>query len=197
MSAPMEISIERIVDLVAAEIGLPSTAFLCRSRRQPVARYRQVVMYLAREYTTKSFPNIARSLQLKDHTTVLHGFRRISGLREIDPELNAEIEALRRKITLHQDALRTSIPLSFEAFGNDLRISTQAPKPQRAAPNIKRAAPKISPPPIPRKFKMRRCLGADCGVVFESYSFGQRICDRCRGLESRAGIDPRFEGVAA
>jgi chromosomal replication initiation ATPase DnaA len=72
---------------------------LASYRRAPeLVRARQVAMYVAREITRHSLSKIGRVLD-RDHTTVLHGCRRIAELRGEDPQLDAEIRALIEKLT--------------------------------------------------------------------------------------------------
>ena len=65
-----------------------------RARR--VARPRQVAMYLARELTTRSLPDIGRRFGGRDHTTVLHACRRIEALCKTDPVFQQEVDFLRK-----------------------------------------------------------------------------------------------------
>jgi chromosomal replication initiator protein len=65
-----------------------------RARR--VARPRQVAMYLARELTSRSLPDIGRRFGGRDHTTVLHACRRIEELCRADPMFQQEVDFLRK-----------------------------------------------------------------------------------------------------
>jgi len=65
-----------------------------RARR--VARPRQVAMYLARELTSRSLPDIGRRFGGRDHTTVLHACRRIEALCKTDPVFQQEVDFLRK-----------------------------------------------------------------------------------------------------
>jgi chromosomal replication initiator protein len=65
-----------------------------RARR--VARPRQVAMYLARELTSRSLPDIGRRFGGRDHTTVLHACRRIESLCRADPVFQQEVDFLRK-----------------------------------------------------------------------------------------------------
>ena len=69
-----------------------------RSRNQQVMRPRQVCMYLAREDTLASLPQIGKTLGNRDHTTVLHGYEKISTLIEEDPKLRSEILTIRERL---------------------------------------------------------------------------------------------------
>ena len=68
-------------------------------RARSVARPRQVAMYLAKQLTSLSLPDIGRKFG-RDHSTVLHGVRKIEKLMEDDKALEEEVEALRRKLEL-------------------------------------------------------------------------------------------------
>jgi chromosomal replication initiator protein len=62
-------------------------------RTQPVTFYRQVAMYLAKELTTHSLPAIGRQFGGRDHTTVLHAWRKIAPLRA-DPDFDTQMRGL-------------------------------------------------------------------------------------------------------
>ena len=55
-------------------------------------------MYLAKELTPRSLPDIGRRIGGKDHTTVLHGVRKIAALIKLDPNLAAEVATIRARI---------------------------------------------------------------------------------------------------
>jgi chromosomal replication initiator protein len=65
-------------------------------RARAVARPRQVAMYLAKQLTPRSLPEIGRKFGNRDHTTVMHAIRRIDELRAVDAVLNEDVETLRR-----------------------------------------------------------------------------------------------------
>ena len=56
-------------------------------------------MYLAKQLTPRSLPEIGRKFGGRDHTTVMHAIRQIEELRALDPVLNEDIEQLRRQFT--------------------------------------------------------------------------------------------------
>ena len=60
------------------------------------ARPRQVAMYLAKQLTSRSLPEIGRRFGGRDHTTVMHGVRRIEDLRTKDSQIADDLELLRR-----------------------------------------------------------------------------------------------------
>jgi chromosomal replication initiator protein len=68
-------------------------------RRAPRGRpARQVAMWLAKQITTRSLPDIGRRFGGRDHTTVLHAVRRIEALKAEDPALARDVDVLLRKL---------------------------------------------------------------------------------------------------
>lgn len=72
--------------------------FLSRRRLRHITHSRHVTMYLIKDMTSKSLPEIGRDLGGLDHTSVIYGVRRMTALMEQDPGLKAEIEELRQKL---------------------------------------------------------------------------------------------------
>ena len=83
---------------VAEHYGLTLTELLGPKRARAVARPRQVAMYLAKTLTERSLPEIGRSFGGRDHTTVIHGVRRIEALRGTDERIARDVDALRRTL---------------------------------------------------------------------------------------------------
>ncbi|TZG29642.1 chromosomal replication initiator protein DnaA [Sphingomonas montanisoli] len=67
-------------------------------RAREVARPRQVAMYLAKQLTPRSLPEIGRRFGGRDHTTVIHAVRQIEKLRQTDAELDADVRLLIRQL---------------------------------------------------------------------------------------------------
>jgi chromosomal replication initiator protein len=88
-------SIEDIQRRTAEFYKLDLRDFHSPQRSRRVARPRQVAMYLARELTERSLPEIGRRFGGRDHTTVLHACRRIAALCEEDPVLKQEVDFLK------------------------------------------------------------------------------------------------------
>ncbi|MBT3703340.1 MAG: chromosomal replication initiator protein DnaA, partial [Alphaproteobacteria bacterium] len=63
-----------------------------------VARPRQVAMYLAKQLTSRSLPEIGRKFGGRDHTTVMHAVKKIDELRQDDNILSEDIDLLRRML---------------------------------------------------------------------------------------------------
>ncbi len=93
------ITIEDIQKRVAEHYGLRMADMLSARRARAVARPRQVAMYLAKQLTPRSLPEIGRKFGGRDHTTVMHAIRRIDELRAVDAVLNEDIDQLRRLLT--------------------------------------------------------------------------------------------------
>jgi chromosomal replication initiator protein len=92
------ITVDDIQKAVSEHFGLKKEDLLSERRTRAVARPRQAAMYLAKQLTTRSLPDIGRRFGGRDHTTVLHAVRRIEELRGQDPQLAADIEAIARKL---------------------------------------------------------------------------------------------------
>jgi hypothetical protein len=87
------ISIRRIQRTVAAYYNVGLIDLRSQRRTQPVTFYRQIAMYLCKELTTNSLPAIGRRFSGRDHTTVLHAWRKIAPLRA-DPDFDTQIRGL-------------------------------------------------------------------------------------------------------
>jgi chromosomal replication initiator protein len=90
------VTIEDIQKLVAEHYRIRIADMHSARRARAVARPRQVAMYLAKQLTPRSLPEIGRKFGGRDHTTVMHAIRKIEELRSTDPVMSEDIEALRR-----------------------------------------------------------------------------------------------------
>jgi chromosomal replication initiator protein len=90
------VTIEEIQKKTAEFYKLDLRELHSARRARRVARPRQVAMYLARELTTRSLPDIGRRFGGRDHTTVLHACRRIEALCKTDPVFQQEVDFLRK-----------------------------------------------------------------------------------------------------
>ena len=95
-AAGRRLDLDEIQARVAEHYGLTMTELLGPKRARAVARPRQVAMYLAKTLTERSLPEIGRGFGGRDHTTVLHGVRRIEALRASDERLARDLDQLRR-----------------------------------------------------------------------------------------------------
>jgi chromosomal replication initiator protein len=90
--------IGEILDAAAQEFGVERAALLARDRRPTVATARQVAMYLARELTEHSLPEIGRGIGGRNHTTVLHAVNRVSAALRSDDSVRNAVDNLRRRL---------------------------------------------------------------------------------------------------
>jgi chromosomal replication initiator protein len=92
------VSIENIQKTVADYFKLRVADLLSRRRSRSIARPRQFAMALAKELTNHSLPEIGDAFGGRDHTTVLHGCRRIASLRETDKRVDDDYLTLLRTL---------------------------------------------------------------------------------------------------
>jgi len=90
------VTIEEIQKRVAEHYGMRVADMHSARRARAVARPRQVAMYLAKQLTPRSLPEIGRKFGGRDHTTVIYAIRKIEELRTGDPALSDDVESLRR-----------------------------------------------------------------------------------------------------
>jgi chromosomal replication initiator protein len=88
------ITIESIVKTVAERFTLQPAQLKQKTNERKIAYPRQIAMYLAKELTSASLPEIGRAFSGKHHTTVLHSIQKIDQLRQRDPDLNSLIHNL-------------------------------------------------------------------------------------------------------
>ncbi len=79
---------------VAEKLGLSVEEILSASRAAPIARARQLAMYLTREHTDLSLPAIAQAFNRRDHTTVIHAIRKVEARALEDARLSRTLEEL-------------------------------------------------------------------------------------------------------
>ena len=96
------VTIEEIQKKTAEFYKLDIRELHSARRARRVARPRQVAMFLARELTSRSLPDIGRRFGGRDHTTVLHACRRIEELCKSDPVFQQEVEFLRKVLGRQQ-----------------------------------------------------------------------------------------------
>ncbi len=88
------ITIESIVKAVAEKFSLQPSQLKQKTNERKIAYPRQIAMFLAKELTSSSLPEIGRAFSGKHHTTVLHSIQKIDGLRQRDQDLNSLIHNL-------------------------------------------------------------------------------------------------------
>jgi chromosomal replication initiator protein len=92
------ISIDEIQTQVAEHYRIRKAEMTSARRAREVARPRQVAMYLSKQLTPKSLPDIGRRFGGRDHTTVIHAVKQIEKLRASDPEIDAAVRLLTRQL---------------------------------------------------------------------------------------------------
>ncbi|MHC3125921.1 chromosomal replication initiation protein [Brevundimonas sp. GN22] len=92
------ITVDEIQKTVAEHFNLKQADLLSERRTRAIARPRQIAMYLCKQHTTRSYPDIGRRFGGRDHTTVLHGVRKIEEMLSQDEQIARDVEALTRKL---------------------------------------------------------------------------------------------------
>ncbi len=92
------VTIDDIQKRVAEHYNLRLADMHTARRARAVARPRQVAMYLAKQLTTRSLPEIGRKFGGRDHTTVMHAVKRIEELRKTDNVIDEDVDLLRRML---------------------------------------------------------------------------------------------------
>ena len=90
------VTIEEIQKRVAEHFAIRLTDMSLARRARSVARPRQVAMYLAKQLTSRSLPEIGRRFGNRDHTTVMHAVARVGDLMNRDAAFAEDVELLRR-----------------------------------------------------------------------------------------------------
>ncbi len=93
-----KVTVEEIQRKVSEHYNIRLSDLLGPRRVRTIARPRQVAMYLSKQLTSRSLPEIGRRFGSRDHTTVMHGVRRIEELKATDHQLAEDVEMLRRAL---------------------------------------------------------------------------------------------------
>lgn len=92
------ITIDEIQRRVSEHYRIRQAEMVSARRAREVARPRQVAMYLAKQLTPRSLPEIGRKFGGRDHTTVIHAIRQIERLRGIDTDIDSDVRTLIRDL---------------------------------------------------------------------------------------------------
>ena len=92
------VTIDEIQRRVAEHFNIKMAEMTSSRRARAVARPRQVAMYLSKQLTSRSLPEIGRKFGGRDHTTVIHAVKKIEELIESDSALAEDVELLRRML---------------------------------------------------------------------------------------------------
>ncbi|CUH79910.1 Chromosomal replication initiator protein DnaA [Tritonibacter multivorans] len=93
-----KITVEEIQRKVSEYYNIRMSDIIGPKRLRSYARPRQVAMYLCKQLTSRSLPEIGRRFGGRDHTTVMHGVKRIEELKTIDGQIAEDVEMLRRAL---------------------------------------------------------------------------------------------------
>jgi chromosomal replication initiator protein len=96
--AERRITVDEIQKVVADHFGLKQADLLSERRTRAVTRPRQIAMYLCKQLTTRSYPDLGRRFGGRDHTTAIHAVRRIEELMGADEQIARDVESLTRKL---------------------------------------------------------------------------------------------------
>ena len=92
------VTIDEIQKAVVEHYNIRMADMTSARRSRAVARPRQMAMYLAKQLTPRSLPEIGKKFGGRDHTTVMHAVRQIEKLTAEDRTLADDLEALKRKL---------------------------------------------------------------------------------------------------
>ncbi len=95
------ITVDKIQNVVSNYFNIPLSEMLSQRRSRPLARPRQIAMFLAKKMTNRSLPEIGRRFANRDHTTVIHAVKTINRLSEQDDEMKKNINQI-KSILLEQ-----------------------------------------------------------------------------------------------
>ena len=93
-----KVTIEEIIRKVADHYNLRMSDMISARRSRTISRPRQLAMFLAKNLTSKSLPEIGRRFGGRDHTTVIHAVKKIEELKNKDLQIAEEVEILRRML---------------------------------------------------------------------------------------------------
>jgi chromosomal replication initiator protein len=89
------ITVDKIQNVVSNFFNISLSEMLSQRRSRPLARPRQIAMYLAKKMTTRSLPEIGRRFANRDHTTVIHAVKTITRLSEHEDEMKKNINQIK------------------------------------------------------------------------------------------------------
>jgi chromosomal replication initiator protein len=95
---PQNLSIEMIQDRVSNFYNVKISDLKSHRRTKNLAYPRQIAMYLCKKHLSSSFPEIGEKFGGKDHTTVMHAYRKIERLVKEEPKLVGDIESIERSL---------------------------------------------------------------------------------------------------
>ena len=97
-SQPRPITPQFILDEASAQFGFTVEELQSKHRQRPLVTARQIAMYVMRELTELSYPNIAREFGGRDHTTVIHAVEKIGALMSKDRQIYDQVTRLMKSV---------------------------------------------------------------------------------------------------
>ena len=97
-SSERKITVEEIQRKTSEHYNIRLSDMIGPKRLRSYARPRQVAMYLSKKLTSRSLPEIGRRFGGRDHTTVMHGVRRIEELKQSDSQIAEDLDLLDRAL---------------------------------------------------------------------------------------------------
>ena len=93
-----EITPNLIIEVVSEHIGVKPEDITSKKRNAEFVMPRQIIMYLCRKLTDTSYLNIAKLLNKKDHTTIIHGYSKIEAEISTSKDLKNKLEIIEKKL---------------------------------------------------------------------------------------------------
>jgi len=88
------VSSEAVLRAVASFFSLKPAQLKAKNNSKPIALPRQIAMYICKELTQQSLPQIGKDFGGKHHTTVLHSIRKIDSLKKKDTEISSAVNSI-------------------------------------------------------------------------------------------------------
>ncbi|MFQ3611367.1 MAG: chromosomal replication initiator protein DnaA [Fimbriimonadales bacterium] len=95
---PITITVQRVLEAVSDEFGIPTSELTGRSRRGDIVPIRQIAIFAARELTGETWERIAHAFGRNDHTTALHAYQQAESRIHKDPKLRERFQVIREKL---------------------------------------------------------------------------------------------------
>jgi len=94
-----EVTVEEIIKKVASRCGVKVADIKSQKKNKELIIPRQIIMYLARQLTDRSFPDIGAKIGGRDHSTIIYGNNKIRALIKRDEKINQLVEAIKESLT--------------------------------------------------------------------------------------------------
>ena len=102
------ISIDDIVNIISKELNIKPSDIRSKKRTKNIVNARRIVIYLARDLTPNSMPQIALHFGMKDHTAISHAMKKINEIIENDENFKVLLEELSNKINTNTQHLENT-----------------------------------------------------------------------------------------